>query len=103
MGVGANSHKTLPLLYEDALSGAMDVILHIGDIAYDLQTNNGANGDSFVVQIEPLAATMPYHLCPGNHEDYEDFGQYRARFDQMPGGSAVRSAQSIFHSFDVGG
>jgi hypothetical protein len=34
--------------------------------AYDLQSNNGASGDAFVVQVEPLAANLPYHLCPGN-------------------------------------
>jgi hypothetical protein len=66
MGVAANAHKTLPWLYADAAAGKMDVILHVGDIAYDLQSNNGASGDAFVVQIEPLAANLPYHLCPGN-------------------------------------
>lgn len=61
MGVAANSHKTLPLLYRDAASGAMDVVLHVGDIAYDLQSANGASGDAFVVETEPFAAVMPVH------------------------------------------
>ena len=102
MGVAVNSHKTLPLLYADALSGAMDVVLHVGDIAYDLQSANGASGDAFVTEVEPFAARMPVHYCPGNHEDYDDFGQYRARFDLMPGGAEVRKYSSCFHSFDVG-
>ena len=69
MGVAANSHKTLPLLYRDAASGSMDVVLHVGDIAYDLQSNSGASGDAFVQEVEPFAANMPVHFCPGNHED----------------------------------
>ena len=52
--------------------------------------------------MEPLASTIPVHFCPGNHESYNDFGQYRARFNLMPGGAEVRKAQSIFHSFNVG-
>jgi len=32
-GVDINAHRSLPLLIEDAASGAMDVVLHIGDIA----------------------------------------------------------------------
>jgi hypothetical protein len=67
-----------------------------------LQSQNGASGDAFVVQTEPLASAIPVHYCPGNHEDYNDFGQYRARFNLMPGGAEVRKAQSIFHSFNVG-
>ena len=102
MGVAANAHKSLPLLYNDVAQGKMDVILHVGDIAYDLQSNNGGSGDEFVVEIEPLASRIPVHFCPGNHEDYNDFGQYRTRFNQMPGGAAVRKAQSVFHSFNVG-
>jgi len=68
----------------------------------DLQTNNGTSGDAFVVQMEPLAGAIPVHFCPGNHEDANDFSQYRARFNLMPGGAEVRKAQSIFHSFNVG-
>jgi len=64
MGVAVNSHKTLPLLYADARSGAMDVVLHVGDIAYDLQSANGASGDAFVTEVEPFAANMPVHYCP---------------------------------------
>jgi len=68
MGVATNAHKTLPLLYRDAASGAMDVVLHIGDIAYDLQTNNGASGDAFMIETEPFASVLPVHYCPGNRE-----------------------------------
>lgn len=66
MGVAVNAHKTLPLLTADVEAGRFDAILHVGDIAYDLQSNSGANGDAFVVQMEPIAGAVPVHLCPGN-------------------------------------
>ena len=67
MGVGTNAHKTLPLLAADAAAGRFDVALHVGDVAYDIQSNNGGNGDAFVVNTQAYAATHPVHLCPGNH------------------------------------
>jgi hypothetical protein len=67
MGVAINAHKSLPLLYQDVADEKMDVILHIGDLAYDLQSQNGASGDAFVVETEPLASRIPIHYCPGNH------------------------------------
>jgi acid phosphatase type 7 len=102
MGVDVNAHKTLPLLLEDATSGALDVVVHIGDVAYDLDSNSAANGDEFMVNIQPFAATIPYHVCPGNHESASDFKQYIARFDMFAGDEAVRHGNSVFHSVDVG-
>lgn len=80
-----------------------------------------------MVGIEPMAATVPYHTCPGNHEDDSDFlqvrtvelivpgthaihlntlalpwPQYRSRFAHMPRGTANTTANSTYHSFNVG-
>jgi len=41
------------------------------------QSDDGARGDAFMVQQQPLAARVPYHAGPGNHEDYGDFVHYR--------------------------
>jgi hypothetical protein len=98
-GIDVNAHKTLPYLTADVMSGAIDIVLHVGDIAYDLDSNNGANGDTFVVNAQPYSAYVPTHYCPGNHESAEDFFQYINRFDMMPGNETGNSA---FHSFNVG-
>lgn len=66
MGISANAQATMPWLIKDAQSGAIDIIAHIGDVAYDLQTNGGLVGDEYMVQVEPVAAIIPYMLCPGN-------------------------------------
>ena len=50
MGISSNAQATMPLLLADAAAGAIDVVVHIGDAAYDLDSANGATGDSFMVQ-----------------------------------------------------
>ncbi|KAL6647215.1 hypothetical protein ACP70R_014652 [Stipagrostis hirtigluma subsp. patula] len=64
----AESLSTVKWILEDiqALGDKPAVISHIGDISY-------ARGyswlwDHFFSQIEPIAASTPYHVCIGNHE-----------------------------------
>jgi len=60
-------------------------IFHIGDFAYDLDTDSGRNGDAFMARLQEVAAYVPYMTCPGNHEIEDDlFANYRNRFS-MPG------------------
>lgn len=60
--------QSLSYLQDEAQRGHFDVILHVGDFAYDMDTNNALVGDEFMRQIQPLAALLPYMTCPGNHE-----------------------------------
>lgn len=61
------------------------MIIHVGDFAYNMATDNGRVGNEFMRQIEPIAAYVPYMTCPGNHEYYEDYNMssYKAHFS-MP-------------------
>ena len=61
------------------------MIIHVGDFAYDMATDNGRVGNEFMQQIQPIAAYVPYMTCVGNHEYYEDFNMssYKAHFS-MP-------------------
>lgn len=43
-------------------------VIHLGDIAYNLDQEDGQTGDIFFNQIEPVAAKFPYMSLPGNHE-----------------------------------
>lgn len=38
-------------------------------LIYLLIQNNGMVGDTFMDQIEPLASSIPYMTCVGNHEN----------------------------------
>lgn len=40
-----------------------------GDFAYDMDQDNARIGDEFMRLIEPVAASLPYMTCPGNHEE----------------------------------
>jgi acid phosphatase type 7 len=57
-----------------------DMVIHIGDFAYDLHSSQGLNGDAFMDRIEPISATVPYMTVPGNHEAYQQFVHYTQRF-----------------------
>ncbi|KOB79410.1 Purple acid phosphatase [Operophtera brumata] len=87
---------SMAYLQEEAERGHFDVILHVGDFAYDMDSDNARVGDQFMRQITPLAASVPYMTCPGNHEQAYNFSNYASRFS-MPGHDS-----SLFYSFNLG-
>lgn len=100
-----NSVATLQLLLDDVagqgLQQPISAVLHIGDLAYDLDNNGGQNGDWFMQDIQPVASQVPYHATVGNHENSLDFGQYIGRFNIMPP-SAAQTGDSMYHSINIG-
>eukprot|EP00755_Sulcionema_specki_P008934 Sspe_Gene.42284::Locus_20526_Transcript_1_1_Confidence_1.000_Length_2026::g.42284::m.42284 len=89
-----------PQLAQLANDGEVDMVVHIGDIAYDLPNNGGTMGDRFLQGIAPVASQVPYMVVPGNHDLGGPMGgngsDYAARFT-MPG-----TTRSMFWSLDVG-
>uniref|UniRef100_A0ACD5UP23 Uncharacterized protein n=1 Tax=Avena sativa TaxID=4498 RepID=A0ACD5UP23_AVESA len=107
-----------------ALGDKPAFISHIGDISY-------ARGyawvwDHFFSQIEPIAASTPYHVCIGNHEydwlsqpwkpSWSTYGKdgggecgipYSVKF-RMPGnsvlptGNGAPDTRNLYYSFDSG-
>ncbi|XP_047520844.1 acid phosphatase type 7 isoform X3 [Pieris napi] len=96
--MGNKNAHSLSYLQDEAQRGHFDVILHVGDFAYDMDTDNALVGDEFMRQIQPLAASVPYMTCPGNHEAAYNFSNYRNRFS-MPNHERW---ESMFYSFDLG-
>lgn len=94
--MGNENAVSLPFLQEEVQRGMYDAIIHAGDFAYDMDSENGKVGDEFMNQIQPIAAYVPYMTCPGNHEEANNFSDYRARFS-MPGGT-----EGLFYSFNMG-
>jgi hypothetical protein len=66
-------------------------VLHVGDFAYNFQDSNGTVGDNFMNQIQPVAAAAPYMITAGNHEAYNNFTEYKHRFDGVTRGLASNS------------
>ncbi|KAG5450963.1 Acid phosphatase type 7 [Clonorchis sinensis] len=96
--MGITNNLALPeLVREIKEEDNLDVIIHNGDFAYDMDTNNSRFGDIFMKQIEPIASAVPYMTTVGNHEQAYNFSNYRARFS-MPGGDG----ESQYYSFNIG-
>ncbi|CAJ0582052.1 unnamed protein product, partial [Mesorhabditis spiculigera] len=91
--------QSIESLLAAAAANKFDMVVHIGDIAYDLHSDNGTVGDGYMNKMEPLMATMPYMVIAGNHEDdNENFTNYKMRF-HMPKNGAD---DGTFYSFDLG-
>jgi len=96
--LGVVNSRSLTRLQQEAHQGVYDAVLHVGDLAYDMNTDNGTMGDRFMEMMEPIGAYLQYMTCPGNHESADDFLQYRSRFS-MPN---YTETESLYYSFDLG-
>jgi acid phosphatase type 7 len=67
--MGNENIQSLPRIQEETQRGMYDAIIHVGDFAYDMNTDNARIGDEFMNQVESFAAYVPYQVCPGNHEE----------------------------------
>ena len=94
------------------------MLLHVGDIAYTQGVQTV--WDEYFNDLEPIAASVPYQVCVGNHEHYHEFAGYLNRFEMAgPGGAPPPSpragtpalgkrplppsTRNLYHSFDWGG
>ncbi|NIG58383.1 iron/zinc purple acid phosphatase-like protein-like [Pontoporia blainvillei] len=84
--IGTDNPRALPRLCSDTQQGRYNAALHVGDFTYNMDQDNAHVRDKFMNLIEPVAASLPYVTCPGNHEDRYNFSNYKARFI-MPGDS----------------
>lgn len=88
--------ESLGTLISEVEAGDTHAILHVGDFAYDLDSDGGVNGDEFMNRIQPIAAHVAYMTCPGNHEIPHQFSHYLNRFT-MPSGD-----HPFWYSWDMG-
>ncbi|XP_040575753.1 acid phosphatase type 7 [Lepeophtheirus salmonis] len=96
--MGNINAQSLPRLQQDTQKGMYDAIFHVGDFAYDMNTDEGLVGDEFMRQIESIAAYVPYMTCNGNHEQFANFSHYKARFN-MPNDER---GDNMYYSFNMG-
>lgn len=102
------SNTSVGLIHEAADA---DMILHLGDFAYDLDGNDGKTGDQFMRNIEQVASHVPYMVSHGNHEDgAASLAHYIERFRLMPSNAAPNNftskngptTNSLYFSWDIG-
>lgn len=65
--LGYENAQSLPRLQREL--DRYDAIIHNGDFAYDMDSHNAKVGDDFMQAIEAIAASVPYMVCAGNHEE----------------------------------
>ncbi|CAG2165832.1 unnamed protein product, partial [Oppiella nova] len=87
-------------LIKDVEKGLYDTVFHIGDIAYNLNSDGGSVGDDFMNSIQPIAANVPYQVCPGNHEKKRNFTHYMNRFSMVD--FATQRLNNHYYSVDMG-
>lgn len=95
-GIGAQTLDTIVSLKTKMNTDTYDGILHIGDMAYNLNSQDGTYGDLFLEAIEPIASQFPYMVAQGNHETSGSLVHYQERFT-MPGNS-----KNLWYSFNHG-
>ena len=102
MGLYNNEMASLELLKKMASNREMDVVVHIGDMAYDLETNEGKRGDEFMNAVQLIASQISYQVVAGDHENQKDlsYKQYTNRFRMMD--SKTGKINNFFYSFNVG-
>ncbi|ELR18962.1 diphosphonucleotide phosphatase 1, putative [Acanthamoeba castellanii str. Neff] len=76
------SINTTTLIAKDLDARPMDLLLHIGDIAYAV--GYGAQWDEFHDQVSAISTRLPYMTCIGNHE--RDFPNSGSRYNGSDSG-----------------
>jgi len=98
---GFTNPQSLKNLIQEAQNYSTDLILHVGDWAYDLFTSNGTVGDKFLNLIQPISSRIPYMGCLGNHEMKYNGTHYTQRFRIFNyAGQASGSGNNWFFSWD---
>lgn len=100
LGTGQQGAYTKSLIEKDLDLRPVDGILHLGDIAYDLDSDEGKVGDEFLRMIQPISARFPYITLPGNHEYFRNMTYYSNRF-RMPVNDDNQGT-GLFYSFNLG-
>ncbi|RWS28741.1 Iron/zinc purple acid phosphatase-like protein, partial [Leptotrombidium deliense] len=98
--LGNKNGKSIPRLQEEVQRGNFDAVIHNGDFAYDMDTDNARIGDEFMRQIEPVAAYVPYQTAVGNHENAYNFSNYVNRLSMVNGETGEMN--NLFYSFNIG-
>jgi hypothetical protein len=101
--LGYVNDMALAQLTAEVNDGVFQQVLHVGDFAYNFQDNNGTVGDDFMNAIQAVAAYAPYMTTPGNHENHNNFTEYRHRFHGIIRGLGPNSgAQSnLWYSWNA--
>lgn len=98
--LGYEGGKLTTALQGELDEGDVSTMIQVGDMAYDLHSDDGTVGDLFMNMMQPMIATVPFQVLPGNHESAYNFSHYDARFTMIDQTSDTKN--NHFYSFNVG-
>ncbi|CAL1527067.1 unnamed protein product [Lymnaea stagnalis] len=93
--------KALQFLIHEAVNGEYEVVFHVGDIAYNLNSEGGSLGDHYMNRVAKFTSHVPYMTTPGDHERFRSFYHYRYRFS-MPNSPWPMKEENLWYSIDIG-
>ena len=99
MDLTDNSKETVARLME-LQEQDFDLLMHIGDFAYEIEDDGGQKGDDFFQQMSKVTRYIPYIVTPGNHENFANGSLFNYRF-RMPntGNNPTNNRQN--HLYDL--
>eukprot|EP01051_Picozoa_sp_SAG22_P018440 SAG22_NODE_3105_length_1938_cov_1.647635_1_plen_535_part_10 len=76
--MGVYTHNNMGNLLNDYQKGEIDVLLHMGDHAYNMGDKADARGDGYMNAYQKVLTQVPWVPVVGNHEagDGDDFDRY---------------------------
>ena len=97
--VGERSAATFAY-FDDQAQADWDVLVHMGDFAYNIQDDDGLKGDAFFERMSVLTQRVPYIVVKGNHEKFDDSRLFDYRFN-MPA-TETGEFGNMFYDFVLG-
>ena len=73
-----------------------DMIIHVGDFAYEIENNHGQLGDSYFNHSSLSGRRIPYIVTGGNHENFAEGNLFNYRF-KMPGADPENSRYDLVY------
>jgi len=99
--MGVVNAVSMQQVINEVATGTSHLVLHLGDFAYDLHTDDGSYGDVFFNDIMPISTRVPYIGCQGNHEGKFNATHYVNRFHgHVDMGVASKSGNNWWFSWD---
>ena len=65
--LGLVNSQSVQSIVREVEAGQVGLVLHDGDMAYDLNSKEGTVGDAFTSLIQPISSRVPYLGVQGNH------------------------------------
>ena len=89
--MGVYGHNSMGNLLADSEARAIDLIVHMGDHAYDLGGFHERRGDGYMQAFEKVLSRVPWLPIMGNHEfyDWSPNGDHLTRYLNQTAGPVV--------------